>query len=183
MRHNDKRKLMMSRPSSINTRKTMLALAIGCALSGGNLYAQAQESMATDGELANIEEIVVRGVRASQAQASDIKRNSRTVVASIVAEDIGTLADGPMTDSRPRVSGVQITRTAGEGSSLNSRGMPQVLTTLNGEQFLSPWAMTEVQANYSDIPAGLISGVDVYKSQSANMLAGGISGVVDLKTL
>src|SRR5690606_40128690 len=99
MRHNDKRKLMMSRPSSINTRKTMLALAIGCALSGGNLYAQEQESMATDGELANIEEIVVRGVRASQAQAIDIKRNSRTVVDSIVAEDIGKLPDVTITDS------------------------------------------------------------------------------------
>src|SRR5690606_38289501 len=32
-------------------------------------------------------------------------------------------------------------------------------------------------------PAGMISGVDVYKSQSASTLAGGISGVVDLKTL
>src|SRR5690606_14780061 len=141
MRHHYKVKLMMSRLISINTTKTMLALAIGCALSGGNLYAQEQESMATDGELANIEEIVVRGVRASQAQAIDIKRNSRTVVDSIVAEDIGKLPDVTITDSLQRVTGVQITRTAGEGSSLNIRGMPQVLTTLNGEQFLSPWAI------------------------------------------
>src|SRR5690606_23445360 len=37
--------------------------------------------------------------------------------------------------------------------------------------------------NYTDIPAGMISGVDVFKSQTASMLAGGISGVVDLKTL
>src|SRR5690606_2900506 len=152
MRHNDKRKLMLSRPSSINTRKKMLALAIGCALSGGNLYAQEQESMATDGELTHIHGIDVSGKRTSQAQYIEIKRNSRTVVDSIVAEDIGKLPDVTITDSLQRVTGVQITRTAGEGSSLNIRGMPQVLTTLNGEQFLSPWAITEVQANYSDIP-------------------------------
>lgn len=174
---------MMSKHSSINTRKKVLALAIGCALSGGNLYAQDQEPVADDGLVDSIEEIVVRGVRASQAQAIDIKRNSRTVVDSIVAEDIGKLPDVTITDSLQRVTGVQIRREAGEGTSLNIRGMPQVLTTMNGEQFLSPWAITGVQANYSDIPAGMISGVDVYKSQSAGMLAGGISGVVDLKTL
>src|SRR5690606_23577303 len=108
-----------------------------------------------------LEEIVVRGVRASQAQAIDIKRNSDRIVDSIVAEDIGRLPDTTITDSLQRVTGVQITREANEGTSLNIRGMPQVLTTLNGEQFLSPMAITGVQPNYSDIPAGLISGVDV----------------------
>ena len=130
-----------------------------------------------------VEEVLVKGVRASQAKAIDIKRESNTVVDSIVAEDIGKLPDTTITDSLQRVTGVQITREANEGTSLNVRGMPQVLTTLNGEQFLSPWTITGVGANYSDVPAGLISGADVYKSQSANLLAGGISGLVDLKTL
>jgi iron complex outermembrane receptor protein len=44
---------------------------------------QAQES--TD----NLEEIVVTGVRAAQERAIDIKRQSREVVDSISAEDIG----------------------------------------------------------------------------------------------
>src|SRR5690606_40592249 len=108
-----------------------------------------------------IEEINVRGVRTSQSEAIDIKRNSTRVVDSIVAEDIGKLPDVTNTDSLQRVTGVQITREAGEGTSLNIRGMPQVMTTLNGEQFLSPWSITGVQANYTDIPAGMISGVDV----------------------
>lgn len=173
----------MIRKSCLSSGKTALALAISCSLLGTGLHAHAQETDAGISNDPSIEEIVVRGVRASQAKSIDLKRNSAVVVDSIVAEDIGRLPDTTITDSLQRVTGVQITREAGEGTTLNVRGMPQVLTTFNGEQFLSPWSITGIQANYSDIPAGMISGVDVYKSQSAATLAGGISGVVDLKTL
>lgn len=169
----------MIKPSGITTRKKALVLAIGCALYGVQTYAQ-EPAAATD-EM--VEEVIVKGVRASQAKAIDIKRNSAVVVDSIVAEDIGKLPDMTITDSLQRVTGVQIKREANEGTSLNIRGMPQVLTTLNGEQFLSPWNITDVGANYSDVPASMIRGVDVYKSQGANAIAGGISGVVDLKTI
>lgn len=161
------------------TSRTALALAISTALMSMAVQAQEDKPSSADG----VDEIIVKGVRASQAKAIDVKRNSANVVDSIVAEDIGKLPDTTITDSLQRVTGVQISREANEGTSLNVRGMPQVLTTLNGEQFLSPKSITGVQADYSDIPAGMISGVDVYKSQSANTLAGGISGVVDLKTL
>ena len=171
----------MIKTRGITTRKKALVLAMGCALGGAQVYAQEQAVTTKTGEV--VEEVIVKGVRASQAKAIDIKRESTTVVDSIVAEDIGKLPDTTITDSLQRVTGVQITREANEGTSLNVRGMPQVLTTLNGEQFLSPWTITGVGANYSDVPAGLISGADVYKSQSANLLAGGISGLVDLKTL
>lgn len=140
---------------------------------------QAQQ---TSDEQLLLEEVVVRGIRSSQEAAVDVKRDSKVIVDSIVAEDIGKLPDVTIADSLQRVTGVQIQRTAGEGTSLNVRGMPQVLTTLNGEQFLSPWSITDVGANYGDIPASMISGVDVYKSQSAGLSAGGISGVIDLKT-
>lgn len=171
----------MIKRRGFNPARTALALAIGCALGGTGVQAQESESENADASL--LEEIIVKGVRASQAQAIDIKRDSDRIVDSIVAEDIGRLPDMTITDSLQRVTGVQISREANEGTTLNVRGMPQVLTTLNGEQFLSPMAITGVQPNYSDIPSGLMSGVDVYKSQSASMLAGGISGVVDLKTI
>ncbi|WP_075186550.1 TonB-dependent receptor [Teredinibacter haidensis] len=171
----------MTKPSGVIFRKKAIALAVSCALSSAQLYAQ--EDAADDADFFLEEEVIVTGVRASQAKAIDLKRDNVNVVDSIVAEDIGKLPDTTITDSLQRVTGVQITREAGEGTSLNIRGMPQVLTMLNGEQFLSPMSITGVGANYSDVPANMISGVDVYKSQSASTLAGGISGVVDLKTL
>lgn len=175
---------MISR-SPLQFRKKSLALAVStlffCSLSS------AQDSIDGGDELDMapgilLEEVVVFGVRASQAKAIDIKRGAANIVDAIVAEDIGKLPDLTITDSLQRISGVQITREANEGTSLNVRGMPQVLTTLNGEQFLSPWSITDVGANYSDIPAGMISGAEVHKSYSAGMLAGGISGTVNLKT-
>jgi len=171
----------MIKPSGISTRKKALALAIGCALYGVQVYAQ--EPAVAPASEEPIEEVIVKGVRASQAKAIDIKRNSAVVVDSIVAEDIGKLPDMTITDSLQRITGVQIKREANEGTSLNVRGMPQVMTTLNGEQFLSPWNITDVGANYGDIPAGMINGADVFKSQSASAIAGGISGLVDLKTI
>ncbi|WP_027328814.1 TonB-dependent receptor [Marinimicrobium agarilyticum] len=151
------------------------------ALSVSALPAVAGAQMLPGGQ-ALLEEVVVVGIRGSQEAAVDVKRNSVNIVDSIVAEDIGKLPDVTIADSLQRVTGVQIQREAGEGTSLNVRGMPQVLTTLNGEQFLSPWSITDVQANYTDIPAGMVSSVDVIKSQSASTLSGGISGVIDLKT-
>jgi iron complex outermembrane recepter protein len=165
---------------AIHTRKKALALCIGYCLAN-SVYAQ--NPAAENSKDKALEEVEVIGVRASQAKAIDIKRDSKQIVDSIVAEDIGKLPDVTIADSLQRVTGIQINREAGEGTSLNIRGMPQVLTTLNGEQFLSPWSITGIQANYSDIPASLMAGVDVYKSQSASSLVGGISGIVDLKTL
>jgi len=162
-------------------RKKALVLAISSALWGTAVYAQ--EQTPTTADETTVDEVIVKGVRASQAKAIDIKRTNVNVVDSIVAEDIGKLPDATITDSLQRVTGVQIKREANEGTSLNVRGMPQVMTALNGEQFISPWNIASVGANYGDIPAGLINGVDVYKSQSASTLAGGISGMVDLKTI
>jgi len=171
----------------IHSKRKALAVAVSCVLAASLAQAQEIEEF-EDYELeedsgALIEEVVVWGVRASQAKAIDLKRNSSNVVDSIVAEDIGRMPDTTITDSLQRVPGVQINREANQGTSLNVRGMPQVLTTLNGEQFLSPWTITGVGANYSDIPAGMIGGVDVFKSTSAEQLAGGISGLIDLKTI
>lgn len=166
-------------------KKKALVLAITCSLYGSLVYAQGADSeLQEDDEFLGfmLEEVVVFGVRASQDKAIGIKREAYNIVDSIVAEDIGKLPDLTITDSLQRIPGVQISREANEGTALNIRGMPQVLTTLNGEQFLSPWTITQVGANYSDIPAGMISGANVHKSAAADMLAGGISGTVDLKT-
>ena len=59
----------------------------------------AGEEAPLSGESNDLEEVVVYGVRASQAKAIDIKRNSAAIVDSIVAEDIGKLPDTTITDS------------------------------------------------------------------------------------
>ncbi len=140
-------------------------------------------------------EVVVLGVRGAQRAAINIKRSAPQIVDSIVAEDIGKLPDATIADSLQRVPGVQITRSAGEGAGVNIRGIPQVLTTINGELFLSA-GVPAVQggqstavgtlgnsaANFGDVPPSLFAGVDVIKSPTADQLSGGIAGILGLKT-
>lgn len=124
--------------------------------------------------------IVVTGVRASLQSALSIKRNADTIVDSIVAEDIGKLPDNNAAEALQRITGVQVTRDVGEGSSISIRGLPQVETTLNGrETFTAGGGRT---FNLEDMPAELISRIDVYKEPTADLIEGGLGGLVDVRT-
>jgi len=125
-------------------------------------------------------EIVVTGVRASLLSAQLRKKNASQIVDSIVAEDIGKLPDQNTTDALQRVTGVQIERDYGEGSSVYVRGLSQVETTLNGREVFTAQGVRGL--NFQDVPAELLGGIDVYKSPSANLIEGGLGGLIDLRT-
>lgn len=122
-------------------------------------------------------EIVVTGIRASLQSAQARKQNADSVVDSIVAEDIGKLPDVNVTEALQRVSGVQIGRDRGEGSGITIRGLSQVASTFNGRSGGSGRGV-----DLENIPAELISRVDVYKTPSADLIEGGIGGLVDVIT-
>jgi outer membrane receptor protein involved in Fe transport len=108
---------------------------------------------ATPADQAAAPEIIVTGIRASVERAISIKRNAPNVVDAISAQDIGKLPDATISDSLQRIPGVQIRRDAGEGSTVNVRGLPQVVTLMNGESFLGAGSITSVQPSFTDIPA------------------------------
>jgi TonB-dependent receptor len=141
------------------------------------VHAQEQDAGET------LEEVVVRGVRGAQEAAIDIKRNSSEIVDSIVMEDIGKLPDVTITDALQRVTGIQISRDAGEGSFVSIRGAPQVMATMNGERFLTAENILDSTVSFEDIPASLITGVNVYKSQHAGLTDGGLGGLLDLQSI
>ena len=129
-----------------------------------------------------LEEVVVTGVRASEQRSVELKRDAASIQDSISAEDIGKLPDRTIADSLQRITGVQINREGGEGTTVNIRGLPQVGTLLNGEAFLTSGSIVSVQPDFSDIPSQLFSGADVIKSPTANLLNAGITGTINLKT-
>ncbi|MGD8175086.1 TonB-dependent receptor [Marinimicrobium sp. ARAG 43.8] len=130
-----------------------------------------------------VEEVVVVGLAASQERNLDAKRFANSVTDTVTAEEIGKLPDVTIADTLQRVPGVQIRRSAGEGSTINVRGMPQVTALLNGEQFLSAGSITTVQPDFTDVPSSLISGLEVHKSPTASLLAGGVSGTINMQTV
>ncbi|MCC5996665.1 MAG: TonB-dependent receptor [Oceanicaulis sp.] len=162
-----------------------MALAV-CMMSAP---AAAQENDDEDEEAAPADVVVVTGFRASLRTSQDIKQASEVFVDSITAEDIGALPDRSVTEALQRIPGVSIDRfRAGvdpdhfsiEGSGVVVRGLTWVRSELNGRDTFS--ANNGRILSFSDVPAELLGGVDVFKNQSADMIEGGISGSVNLRT-
>lgn len=140
------------------------------------------KSTAADKNAVTLSTVSVSGVRASQMRAIDLKREAPNIQDSITAENIGALPDVTITDSLQRVTGVQINRDAGVGTSVDVRGLPQVGTMLNGEVFITADQIDSQQPDFTMLPSTLFHGVDVVKSSTANETDGGISGAIDLHT-
>ncbi len=154
-------------------KKAALAAAISTIVSGA---AFAQET----GENAQLlEEVVVTGIRSSLERAQDIKRSSDRVVDAIVADDIGKFPDNTVAEALQRVPGIQVNNGANnEITSPLIRGIGDIVTTLDGRKIF-----TGVGRGFSfqDLPAEALSGVQVYKSNSADLVTGGVAGVINLQ--
>ncbi len=128
---------------------------------------------------AQTDDIVVTGLRRSLQSAQNIKRNAEGIVDSIVAEDIGKLPDVTASAALARVTGVQVTRAAGEAAGVQIRGLPDISTTYNGREiFTAENRFVAIQ----DFPAGAVQALEVYKSSTANLIEGGIGGQVNVRS-
>jgi TonB-dependent receptor len=160
------------------------------AAPGGTVTPKKTGSSATDKKNAkNLAQVNVTGIRASLESAQTLKQNADQIVDSVTAVDINALPDRSVTETLQRISGVTIDRfisaadadhPAGEGSGVMVRGLTQVASQLNGRDTFS--ANSGRGLGFEDIPAELMSGVDVYKNPSAEIIEGGIGGTVNLRT-
>lgn len=149
----------------------------------GALQAPTPERQATTADVRRTDEtigqdVVVTGVRASLASAQEIKRDATAIVDSIVAQDIGKLPDNTVSDALQRVTGVQVTRGAGEAGTVLIRGLPNIATLINGRESFTGTARGVA---LQDLPAELVAGVDVYKTTTPDIVEGGLSGTVDVR--
>lgn len=125
------------------------------------------------------QEIVVTGIRSSLEKAAEIKRDAVQVVDSIVAQDIGKLPDPTTAAALQRVPGIQVSVDRNNQlGDVRVRGLPDVLTTVNGREVFTT---TGRRLDLQDIPAQALARIDVYKSQTPDLIEGGLAGVIDLK--
>ena len=129
-----------------------------------------------------LSDITVVGVREAQIRAIEVKRLAPSIQDSISAESIGQLPDATITDALQRITGVQINRDGGVGTSVDVRGLPQVGTMMNGEVFISPDQIDSQQPDFTTLPATLFNQVDVIKSPTASQTETGITGSLNLHT-
>lgn len=155
-----------------------LSISLFALLAAQSAFAQAGEDQGAK-DVSN-GDIIVTGMRASLSSAQNIKRNAQQLVDSVVAEDIGKLPDNNVVEALQRVPGIQVSpRARGESATVLIRGLPDVVTLVNGRNIFST---TGRSLSLVDVPADLVAGVDVYKSRSADQLEGGIAGLINVRT-
>ena len=134
-------------------------------------------------------EVVITGIKASAQSATQRKRNAEQLVDSIVAQDIGALPDRSVSEALQRIAGVTLQRTnenrdparlSSEGGGVFIRGLSWVRSELNGRDVFS--ANNGRALSFEDVSSDLLAGVDVYKNPSAELVEGGVGGIVNLRT-
>lgn len=155
------------------------ALAICAAIS---VPAFAADAAPSDNGSA-VEEVVVTGMRASLKESLTMKRNTVLVTDNISSTDIGQLPDVTIAEELNRLPGVNTTRDRGNASQASVRGLgPRlVLGLVNGREVASSEPSQDLR--WEVYPSEVLGGVQVYKSQSAELVPGGIAATIDIRTL
>ncbi|WP_443751406.1 TonB-dependent receptor [Asticcacaulis solisilvae] len=122
--------------------------------------------------------VVVKGYKASLLSAQNMKKNSSSIVDTVVAEDIGKLPDNNAAESMARIPGVQISRSGDEGNAVLVRGLPDVTTTVNGRDISTG---EQRRVAMQDFPSGALASIEVYKSATADLLDPGLGGLVNVR--
>ncbi|NQY35293.1 MAG: TonB-dependent receptor [Alteromonadaceae bacterium] len=174
-------------------RKNILAIAVSSAISCATCnVAIAQESKkSTEQKVEDqIEVIEVKGIRSQYASAQEIKRLATTVKDVITSDDIGSLPDKSVTEALQRVPGVTIERFesssdsnhfSSEGAGVVVRGLKRIRSEINGRDSFSASA-SGGGLSYADIPGELLGRIEVVKNSTADLVAGGVAGTVNLVT-
>jgi TonB-dependent receptor len=127
-----------------------------------------------------VEDVVVTGIRASLQESINVKRAAGNIVDVVTAQDIGKLPDQNVAESLSRITGVQITRSEGEGSNFTVRGISQNRLEINGRSFLGP--SSGGGASLESLSPEIISSIVVSKTPTADMPEGALGATVNLKT-
>ena len=178
----------------MNCKQSILSAAIVASLS---FAAHAQETSTQSPDATDLDTIVVTGIRGSVEKSLDVKREAKSHVEVITAEDIGKMPDKNVADSLQRVPGVTVSSAGAneggfdENDRVSMRGTnPSLTQTLfNGHNIASgDWFVLNQtgtvgrSVSYTLLPSELVSQVVVHKSSEASLVEGGVAGSVNIIT-
>jgi len=171
---------------------SVLTLAIAAAPSMSQAQAQAQATApaaSADAAKPDNTVVVVTARRKAIMSATERKKNSDTVVDSVVADEAGKLPDTSITEVLSRVAGVTMVRFGSlsspdqfswEGTDVQVRGLSGITGLLNGREVFS--ANGGNGLSWGEVTPEMMAAVDVYKGTDANLIEGGLGGAIDLRT-
>ncbi|WP_157497716.1 TonB-dependent receptor [Gilvimarinus chinensis] len=172
------RQPQMAKKSVRYTRK-ILATAIAASV-----FPSAIAFAQNDDDSMLLEEVIVTGsLRDTMRNSIEIKRDAETIVDVISASDMGALPDLSVAETLERIVGVTGDRFKGNASEISVRGLGPFLgySTYNGREVSSGSGNRSIA--FSQFPSELVNGAVVYKSQSADLVEGGVAGLIDLESI
>ena len=154
---------------------TAMAVVLAASSAAAQTTAPAEDT--------TVEEIIVSGISRSLASSAAVKRQSDVIVDAVSAEDIGRFPDQNVADSLQRITGIQINRSRGQGTTVSARGLAPDLTRTeyNGYVLATPTGARAFP--FTSLTSDFISTLEVYKSPTADMVDGGLSATINARTL
>lgn len=131
-----------------------------------------------------IETVVITGERQAERIALQTKKISDNFIDALSANDVGKLPDQNVAEAVRRMPGISVANDQGEGRYVIIRGVAPDLAnvTINGATAPAPEPDGR-QVKLDDIPASLISSLQVVKTLTPDMDANAIAGAVNINTL
>nr|WP_252738257.1 TonB-dependent receptor [Saccharophagus degradans] len=160
-----------------HSKKLLAVLVAAAAIQTPTTFAQEESSN-------QLEEVVVVGsLRNTMRNSIEIKRDAESIVDVISAAEMGALPDLSVAETLERIVGVTGDRFKGNASEISVRGLGPFLgySTYNGREISSGSGNRSVA--FSQFPSELVNGAVVYKSQTADLVEGGVAGLINLQSL
>lgn len=131
-----------------------------------------------------LEEQVTIGTRAAIDAARAAERANDGLTSVVTADDVGQFGDQNTAEALQRLPGISIGRNEGEGRTVSVRGLPSSFTqiTVNGVRIGTSEAGDSTVA-LDVVPADLLAGIEVSKTNLPDMDGDTVGGSVDLATL
>ena len=168
---------MMSRNRSARS-KSAKALLLGTV--SVSMMAMSQVSLAQD---AGEDEVVTTGVRQLIQDSLILKRQATTVVDGLSADEIGELPGLSIAEALETITSVGAQREGSGATEVSIRGLGPFLgsTIVNGREATN--GSGDRSVNFSQFPSELFNKLEVYKTQEASFIEGGVAGQISLSTL
>ncbi len=143
------------------------------------MLAMSQMAVAQDAP----EEIVVTGTRQVIQDAINLKRQATTVVDGLSADEIGELPALSIAEALEQIASVGSQREGSGATEVSIRGLGPFLgsTVINGREATN--GSGDRSVNFSQFPSELFNKLEVYKTQEASFIEGGVAGQISLSTL
>lgn len=127
-------------------------------------------------------DILVTGVRETMQNSIETKRSADAIVDAISSKEIGELPGQSVGEVIATITGASIDRANYGPTEVSIRGLGSGLsmTTFNGREATN--GSGDRAVNFGQFPAELFNAIKIYKTQQADLIEGGVAGLIELET-